>query len=432
MNKQKKNSIIEEAYEDAKALEMELKENARDILSVSMKGDLEELIKESLEDDVEDVEDDIDDVEDDVEGIEGIEDDMGDDFEGDEDDIDIDSLADDDTDDDIVIGGQDDVIDMTQSPDEDVLDVFAKMGPNDGIIVTRDTEGNIDLETPENTYKIVQNRKGGNMNLGVENDLAGETFGLGGEEEMAESKNSPFDGVKKTKSKNSPFDGKTKVSKNAPFDTKNRVQAVSESEVEPIYEIDLDELEDELDEMFNSSEQEMEENKVRVNANRYRTTGNNQNAGTYTDGKRQTRGAQQNESKQIEQYKKLIEAYKRENAEYKNALKDFKTKLQEVAVFNSNLAYATRLFTENATTKKEKLNILRRFDGVKTLKESKDLFVTLQGELGSNSVIKESKKDVDEVINKAPKSGAATQLHESKIYEDPKFMRSLDIMKKIN
>ena len=63
MNKQKKNSIIEEAYEDAKALEMELKENARDILSVSMKGDLEELIKESLEDDVEDVEDDVEGIE---------------------------------------------------------------------------------------------------------------------------------------------------------------------------------------------------------------------------------------------------------------------------------------------------------------------------------------------------------------------------------
>ena len=49
----------------------------------------------------------------------------------------------------------------------------------------------------------------------------------------------------------------------------------------------------------------------------------------------------------------------------------FKEKLTEVAVFNSNLAYATRLFTEHSTTKQEKINILRRFDGVETLKESK-------------------------------------------------------------
>ncbi len=33
-------------------------------------------------------------------------------------------------------------------------------------------------------------------------------------------------------------------------------------------------------------------------------------------------------------------------------------KLNEVAVFNSNLAYATRLFTEHTTTKQEKINLL--------------------------------------------------------------------------
>jgi hypothetical protein len=42
--------------------------------------------------------------------------------------------------------------------------------------------------------------------------------------------------------------------------------------------------------------------------------------------------------------------------------------LNEVAVFNSNLAYATRLFTEHSTTKQEKINILRRFDNVESLK----------------------------------------------------------------
>ena len=47
---------------------------------------------------------------------------------------------------------------------------------------------------------------------------------------------------------------------------------------------------------------------------------------------------------------------------YKKALVLFKEKLNEVAVFNANLAYATRLFTEHSTTKSEKLNILKRFD----------------------------------------------------------------------
>jgi hypothetical protein len=58
----------------------------------------------------------------------------------------------------------------------------------------------------------------------------------------------------------------------------------------------------------------------------------------------------------------------------------FRNKLNEVAVFNSNLAYATRLFTEHSTSKQEKINILRRFDSVETIKESKNLYKTLKDE----------------------------------------------------
>jgi hypothetical protein len=63
----------------------------------------------------------------------------------------------------------------------------------------------------------------------------------------------------------------------------------------------------------------------------------------------------------------------------------FRDKLNEVAVFNSNLAYATRLFTEHSTSKQEKINILRRFDSAESLKESKALYKTIKEELGGNS-----------------------------------------------
>ena len=80
-----------------------------------------------------------------------------------------------------------------------------------------------------------------------------------------------------------------------------------------------------------------------------------------------------------------IQLLREKNEEYKKALDVFRTKLNEVAVFNSNLAYATRLFTEHSTTKQEKINILRRFDNVDTLKESKNLYRTIKSELGSGS-----------------------------------------------
>ena len=121
------------------------------------------------------------------------------------------------------------------------------------------------------------------------------------------------------------------------------------------------------------------------------------------------------------------------NDEYRKALDLFRTKLNEVAVFNSNLAYATRLFTEHSTTKQEKINILRRFDDVETLKESKNLYRVVKSELSNNSLneggsINES---IERVVNKTVSSGSAVNLIESKTYENPQFLRMKDLMGKL-
>jgi hypothetical protein len=81
-------------------------------------------------------------------------------------------------------------------------------------------------------------------------------------------------------------------------------------------------------------------------------------------------------------------------------------------VFNSNLAYATRLFTEHTTTKQEKINILRRFDDVESLKESKSLYSSIKNELNTTTqnVVTESM----EKIGKSPASGSSQNLIESK------------------
>jgi hypothetical protein len=127
-----------------------------------------------------------------------------------------------------------------------------------------------------------------------------------------------------------------------------------------------------------------------------------------------------------------VEMLRERNEEYKKALDLFRTKLNEVAVFNSNLAYATRLFTEHSTTKQEKINILRRFDEVESLKESKNLYRTMKGELTNTT---SSEKTITESIEKTvrtPASGSAANLIESKTYENPQFLRMKDLMSKIN
>ena len=137
-----------------------------------------------------------------------------------------------------------------------------------------------------------------------------------------------------------------------------------------------------------------------------------------------------NNGVKVESTKEEVNMLREKNEEYRKALNIFREKLNEVAIFNSNLAYATRLFTEHSTTKKEKINILRRFDNVETLKESKNLYKSIKDELSKteSTPINES---VETKLNRNVSTGSSTTLIESKTYENPQFMRMKDLMSKI-
>ena len=131
-----------------------------------------------------------------------------------------------------------------------------------------------------------------------------------------------------------------------------------------------------------------------------------------------------------------VKKLKSKNEEYKKALSLFREKLNEVAVFNSNLAYTTKLFTEHSTTKKEKLNILSRFDEVNSLKESKSLYKKLSGEMVSKKPIQEAmvskggtKVITEESTIKNTKRNSV--IRENKVYQDPQMTRMMDLMNKI-
>jgi len=132
----------------------------------------------------------------------------------------------------------------------------------------------------------------------------------------------------------------------------------------------------------------------------------------------------------VESTQEEVRMLREKNEEYRKALNVFREKLNEVAIFNSNLAYATRLFTEHSTTKKEKINILRRFDNVDTLKESKNLYRSIKDELSKteSTPINES---VEAKLNKTVTTGSSTTLIESKTYENPQFLRMKDLMGKL-
>jgi hypothetical protein len=187
---------------------------------------------------------------------------------------------------------------------------------------------------------------------------------------------------------------------------------------ETIYEIELDEEEEEETEV---SEEESEEDGKEVEATEAARTYGNDVRTPANQGKKYKAGRHEMNEE--------VETLKKQNSEYKKALVLFKEKLNEVAVFNANLAYATRLFTEHSTTKQEKLNILKRFDSISTMNEAKNLFNTIKSELGTKMTVTES---VVEKISNTPSSSSSQEvLSEAKAYENPQFKRMKDLMGKI-
>jgi hypothetical protein len=173
----------------------------------------------------------------------------------------------------------------------------------------------------------------------------------------------------------------------------------------------------------------------------YEKTETKEAARTYGNGSKEGRGLRKGITNnrnyvygkngvKVESTEAEVSMLREKNEEYRKALNIFREKLNEVAIFNSNLAYATRLFTEHSTTKKEKINILRRFDGVETLKESKNLYKSIKDEL-SNGDTQSITESVETKLNKQVSTGSSVNLIESKTYENPQFLRIKDLMSKL-
>ena len=155
---------------------------------------------------------------------------------------------------------------------------------------------------------------------------------------------------------------------------------------------------------------------------------------TYGNGSKHGRGLRKaktpNRNLTFESTVNEVQVLREKNEEYRKALNVFRNKLNEVAVFNSNLAYATRLFTEHSTSKQEKINILRRFDSVETLKESKNLYRVIKDEL-SVKTSQPMNESFERKIENVQNTGSSVNLIESKTYENPQFLRMKDLMAKI-
>jgi hypothetical protein len=415
-------NLVEEALLQMENLQEAITNNAKGILASTMKEEISELVKESLseEDEIElsdteiseqgELELDMD-VEDEDEGEEeGLELDLDDALSDNEEDEELEMgdeemLMTDLPGDDLEVDDEEEVLlplDLTAASDDEILKVFKAMGEDDGIIVKQDGD-DVHLSDTETDAEYV-------IQLGESED----------EEEVMETEDEMSEGD----------------------------EAYEEEEV--VYEIEIGEEEEAYEEEetheemgegwggkkgddskshkdYETTEEEMSEEEEEMTE---RSLAQGQRASSEKSKGLPKPKTIPNKSRYNESVQKELTQLREKNEEYRKALNIFKEKLNEVAVFNSNLAYATRLFTEHSTTKQEKINILRRFDGVETLKESKSLYKTVKEDLGGKeqNVVTES---VQSKVTKTPTKGSANNLIESKTYENPQFLRMKDLMSKL-
>jgi len=440
---EKKKSIIEESLLEFKTIEDALKANTKEILASTMKEEIEKVVRESLEEteeveeqqELKDLDDEQDEMSADAEEAEEAGEELEDlDLDIDAADAEAEEMEDEESEEelelpmgdeegeepemelgdaegmladlgDMEMGDMDDMddmdmedeLDLTGASDEEVLSVFKKMGDEDEIEVVKDEDG----------ITLKDNQTGAEYYIKESEELE--------EDEMCEGA------------------GCSEITE----------EEMEEGE-ETIYEVELDEA---MYEAYMDESKEMEEGEeiAEEEMKEEEAIEEDKQKRHQKDGKQRYHGAkagsdQLGESRRSrrprisnvrkESYEKLLKEYeelKTKNGEYKEALKVFKTKINEVALFNQNLAHVTKLFTEHSTTKKEKMTILGRFDEIETIKESKSLYKTIAGELKEKAPITES---VDKKVNKTIDS-SKSNLNESTAYVDPQINKIKDLMNRI-
>ena len=451
---EKKKSIIEEALLEAKSLEDALKANTKEMLAAHMSKEFESIVESSLKEEDEEEEKEVseqeemdlemddtevegsDDEEEDVLDLEDEESDEVEDIELDLDDEESDEESDDieldlDTDldldagegeeeeeDEIGLGlelpsmdmGGEEVMDLTGASDDEVVKVFKKLSDDDEVEVVKDADG-IHLKDNE----------------------------TGAEYYIKESMDEMWDSMDEGEYCSECGSGSMYEEEDP------------ENMDEVMYEIELDENSDmmemfkEMDDMKEGhyeegyhmeegDEEPLEEDKLqrhRKFAGKQRYSG--AKVGRRDESRklrkplvnRKPKSSTVSETKIMKEYKEL----KSKNEEYKKALNVFKDKLNEVALFNTNLAYVNRIFTEHSTTKKEKMDILKRFDNAESIKESKNIYKTIKTELDNKKPINES---VQKKVNKTIESSKSQNLNESTAYVDPQITAIKDLMRRIS
>ena len=122
---------------------------------------------------------------------------------------------------------------------------------------------------------------------------------------------------------------------------------------------------------------------------------------------------------------KELKAIKNENKELKKAIVELRKNLNEAYITNVNLGKIAKLFLENTTSQKEKIEIVNRFSNeAKTVEQSKALYESI------NNQLKKANKSIS--INESSQTANGTKtLNEEKIYKPESLLKTIDFMNRV-
>lgn len=338
--------------------------------------------------------------------------------------------------------------DLTKQDDDTVYKVLMAMDPEkDGIRLVKNGEGKFTLtdDNTEKEYIIDLDCEDGTCEADVDVDELFEQQMMTDDYQKVTAMTTPDNshepstfgrtwdkGVPTGTEK--PWVGNGAKEKGHPYD--NKVDNVNEcgpecgmKECDHIYEVEMD-----VDDVDFDVDDEVKMDEMTTIANGSRVNGT----------KGDTNHSPDDHQRHIHKsYDRLSEAYvsniKRkasaiiaENKELKGFATKINKKLQESAVLNASLAKVVRLMTENATSKEEKDNIVKRFSEVETIKECNKLYETISEELKSRKSVSGSKIPSDKPLTESKSNGTkeTKMLDSSEASDIIAFMNRLDKVKK--
>lgn len=341
--------------------------------------------------------------------------------------------------------GDDDEYDLTGMDSEKVVKVFKAMGPEDNIRVVKNGNGTLTLTDDDTDKEYVIDIEGTMDNDDTDIDIVNE-------EDLGYTDNYQNKTAMTTPSNNEPGkhvrtwdDGAPKGTEKPWVGNKGDMSPYEDevnecgrcgngpcecNEDETIYELEMPETGDDVPVEENTSVGSGSRVKGMVGDSNHSKEAAQRHSHKSGDGAHKENLT--NESREMANFRRKAESIFNENKQLREIAKQLKEEIERAVVINNSLAKVINLVTENSTTRNEKLDILERFNQVKTREESNALYETISKELKGAHGVNNSSNLIGNQITEAKNSDKKNKIVETSMMKSESLNETIDFMRRLS